>query len=168
MADLIPWPFSLPDRFLDALGYSRVVEAFDSPAMRARLTDLLRRQGIVDNEPAAPRGPRRYVALWWEPAGDGLAFTDGVHTGAGQLHHWVWLTTCAARGQLGGPIYWLAGRAPGRPGFQRCPGHARAARRRRLGSGVGRADRARPPHRPRSIARSGPAAMTSIPHPEAW
>jgi hypothetical protein len=96
MADLIPWPFSLPDRFLDALGYSRVVEAFDSPAMRARLADLLRRQGIVEHEPAAPRGPRRYVALWWEPAGDELAFADGMHSGAGQMHHWVWPTTCAA------------------------------------------------------------------------
>src|SRR5919197_6452748 len=37
MADLIRWPFALPGRFLDALGYPRVVEAFDSPAMRARL-----------------------------------------------------------------------------------------------------------------------------------
>ena len=35
MADLIPWPFPLPARFLDALGYPRVVAAFDSPAMRA-------------------------------------------------------------------------------------------------------------------------------------
>jgi hypothetical protein len=51
MADLIPWPFALPDRFLDALGYPRVVEAFDSPAMRARLTELLRRQGIAEPQP---------------------------------------------------------------------------------------------------------------------
>ena len=48
MADLMPWPFSLPDRFLDALGSSRVVEAFDSPAMRARLAELLRREGITE------------------------------------------------------------------------------------------------------------------------
>src|SRR5919199_2861295 len=91
MADLILWPFPLQERFLDQLGYARVVEAFESPAMRARLAELLHRQGIVDNEPAAPRGPRRYVALWWEPAGDELAFTDGVHSGAGQLRHWLWL-----------------------------------------------------------------------------
>jgi hypothetical protein len=36
MAALIPWPFSLPDRFLDALGCPRVAEAFDSPAAPSR------------------------------------------------------------------------------------------------------------------------------------
>ena len=102
MPALIPWPFPLPEGFLDQLGYARTLEAFDSPAMRARLTELLRRQGIVDNEPAAPRGPRRYVALYWEPAGDELAFTDGVHSGAGQLSHWIWLD-------------YLHGRTPGVP-----------------------------------------------------
>ena len=91
-----------------------MVEAFDSPAMRARLAELLRRQGIVDNEPAAPRGPRRYVALYWEPAGDELAFTDGVHSGAGQLNHWAWLDylrgnfTVRDAPLAGRPIYgWL-------------------------------------------------------------
>src|SRR2546423_15612976 len=76
MPALIPWPFPLPERFLDALGYPRVVEAFDSPAMRARLTELLRRQGTAEPQPM-PTGPRRFVALYWEPAGDELAFTDG-------------------------------------------------------------------------------------------
>src|ERR671937_526508 len=45
MPALIPWPFPLPEGFLDQLGYARTLEAFDSPAMRARLTELLRRQG---------------------------------------------------------------------------------------------------------------------------
>src|SRR5919202_3542530 len=90
MADLILWPFPLPDRFLDALGYARVVEAFESPAMRAHIADLLCRQGIAEPQPM-PTGPRRFVALSWEPAGDELAFTDGVHSGAGQLNHWLWL-----------------------------------------------------------------------------
>ena len=101
MADLIPWPFALPDRFLDALGYPRVIEAFDSPAMRARLAELLRRQGIDEPQPM-PTSPRRFVALHWEPAGDELAFADGVHSGAGQLNHWIWLD-------------YLHGRTPGVP-----------------------------------------------------
>src|SRR5207253_554154 len=90
MVNLIRWPFPLPERFRDQLGYPRVVEAFDSPAMRARLAELLRRQGIAEPLPTAT-GPRRYVMLHWEPAGDELAFADGVHSGAGQLQHWVWL-----------------------------------------------------------------------------
>jgi hypothetical protein len=101
MADLIPWPFPLPEGFLDRLGYARTVEAFDSPAMRAHLAELLRRQGI-DAGAAPPTGPRHFVALYWEPAGDELAFTDGVHSGAGQLQHWVWLDD-------------LHGRTPGVP-----------------------------------------------------
>ena len=31
MPALIPWPFPLPEGFLDQLGYARTVEAFDSP-----------------------------------------------------------------------------------------------------------------------------------------
>jgi len=64
MADLIPWPFPLPEGFLDRLGYARTVEAFDSPAMRAHLAELLRRQGI-DAGAAPPTGPRHFVALYW-------------------------------------------------------------------------------------------------------
>jgi hypothetical protein len=37
-----------------------------------------------------------------EPAGDELASADGVHSGAGQLDHWLWLN-------------YLHGRAPGVP-----------------------------------------------------
>ncbi len=58
MADLLPWPFSLPERFLDQLGYARTLEAFDSPAMRARIAQLLRRQGFAEPQPM-PTGPRR-------------------------------------------------------------------------------------------------------------
>ena len=82
MPALIPWPFPLPEGFLDQLGYPRVVEAFDSPAMRARLAELLRRQGIAEPQPM-PTGPRRFVLLHWEPAGDELAWSDGAHSGAG-------------------------------------------------------------------------------------
>ena len=32
MPDLLPWPFSLPGRFLDQLGYAGAIEAFESPA----------------------------------------------------------------------------------------------------------------------------------------
>ena len=166
MADLLPWPFALPARFLDQLGYRRTVEAFDSPAMRARLAELLRRQGI-DAGAAPPTGPRRFVALYWEPAGDELAFSDGVHSGAGQLNHWLWLDYLHGRtpryAAAGARSHRrLAGRAPGRTGLERRPRHARLGRRRRLGISVGRADRARPPHRPRAIARPGGAALTTI------
>ena len=82
MPALIPWPFPLPEGFLDQLGYPRVVEAFDSPAMRARLAELLRRQGLAEPQPM-PTGPRRFVLLHWEPAGDELAWSDGAHSGAG-------------------------------------------------------------------------------------
>jgi hypothetical protein len=90
MPSLIPWPFPLPERFLDALGYARTVEAFESPAMRARVAELLRREGITEAQPTTT-GPRRYVMLHWEPAGDELAWSDGAHSGAGQLDHWRFL-----------------------------------------------------------------------------
>ena len=32
MPDLLPWPFSLPGRLLDQLGYAGAIEAFESPA----------------------------------------------------------------------------------------------------------------------------------------
>src|SRR5919204_55599 len=90
MADLIRWPFPLPERFLDQLVYGRTVEAFERPAMRARLAELQRRQGL-DAGAAPPTGPRRFVIFHWQPAGDELAFADGVHSGAGQLNPWAWL-----------------------------------------------------------------------------
>jgi hypothetical protein len=58
--------------------------------MRARIADLLRREGVVADVPT-PVGPHRYISLWWESAGDELAFSDGAHSGAGQLNHWCWL-----------------------------------------------------------------------------
>ena len=90
MSDLIRWPFPLPVQFLDVLGYGRTVAAFESPAVRAHLAELLRQQGIEATQ-AAPTGPRRYVLLHWEPAGDELAWSDGAHSGAGQLDHWLFL-----------------------------------------------------------------------------
>jgi hypothetical protein len=90
MSEVIPWPFPLPERFLDALGYARALAAFESPAMRARVAELLRQQG-VDSHLAPPTGPRRLVMLYWEPAGDELGWTDGRSSGAGQLNHWLYL-----------------------------------------------------------------------------
>ena len=58
--------------------------------MRARVAELLRQQGIPA-EQLGPISPRRYLALWWEPAGDELAWSNGTHSGAGQLNHWTWL-----------------------------------------------------------------------------
>jgi hypothetical protein len=94
MTDPIPWPFPLPEEFLEQLDYPRVVGAFDSPAMRAQLAQLFRDQRIpIDLDEALPRGPRPFVALWWELAGDELAWSNGAHSGAGQLDHWP----CATR-----------------------------------------------------------------------
>jgi hypothetical protein len=164
MPDLIPWPFPLPERFLEVLGYARAVSA------RFPVTDQLRAQirhdfgddGLAAFEASlANRGPRRFVALFWEPAGDELGWTDGQSSGAGQLDHWLWLDYLHRRGQFAGPIHgWLVEHQVDLE-LQRRPGQACAARRRRLGSGVGRADRARPPHRPRSIARPGATAVTT-------
>jgi hypothetical protein len=80
----------LPARFLDRLGYSRAVAALESPSLRTRVGELLRQRGI-DSALAAPTGPRRLVLLYWESAGDELAFNDDVHSAAGQLDHWPWL-----------------------------------------------------------------------------
>jgi hypothetical protein len=106
MSEVIPWPFPLPERFLDALGYARAVAAFESPAMRARVAELLRQQG-VDSPMPPPTGPRRLVAVWWEPAGDELAFADGAHSGAGQLDHWPYLDYLHAHRHFGSTYGWL-------------------------------------------------------------
>ena len=89
--DPIVWPFPLPNRFVEQLGYPRVVEAFESPAMRAQLAELLRQQGIDDVQLPPATGPRPFLMLHWEPAGDELAWSDGIHGGAGQLDHWPYL-----------------------------------------------------------------------------
>jgi hypothetical protein len=106
MPEVIPWPFLLPECFLDALGYARAIEAFESPVLRARFNELLRQQG-VDGQLAPPAGPRRLVALWWEPAGDELAFADGAHSGAGQLDHWPYLDYLHAYSHFGSIYDWL-------------------------------------------------------------
>ena len=106
MPDLLRWPFPLPKQFLEALGYRRTVEAFESPAMRARLAALLRQQGITA-EPPVPAGPRRFVSLWWESAGDELAWSDSVHGGAGQLQHWAWLDYLHGHHHVGPISGWL-------------------------------------------------------------
>jgi hypothetical protein len=72
-SEVIARPFPLPERFLEALGYMRTVAASESPAMRARLADLLRQQGIEDSQLPPTIGPRRFVMLHWEPSGDELA-----------------------------------------------------------------------------------------------
>jgi hypothetical protein len=90
MNELMQLPFALPQRFLGNLGYGRVVQAMDSPAMRAHVAELLRKEGIAEPQ-SPPPGPQRYVALWWESAGDELAWSDGPRGGAGQLDHWSWL-----------------------------------------------------------------------------
>ncbi len=87
MRNPIVWPFPLPDGFVDAIGYPRVVEAFNSPAMRAQLAQVLRQQGMAETDLTPLIGPREYLALWWEPGGDELAWSDGIHGGAGQLNH---------------------------------------------------------------------------------
>jgi hypothetical protein len=102
MSALIPWPFPLPDRFLDELGYGRAVEACDSPAVRARIAELLRRRGI-EVPPAAPIGPRRYVLLYGEPTGAALVWSDGARSGAGRLDHRPFLDHLHG-GQSFGPI----------------------------------------------------------------
>ena len=82
MTALLEFPFPLPDRFLDQLGYPRVVEAFDSLAMRARLAELLRRQGIAEPQPRLT-APRPYVALYGAPAGGRPAEGTATRPGRG-------------------------------------------------------------------------------------
>jgi hypothetical protein len=39
--------------------------------------------------------------LHWEPAGDELAFSDGAHSGVGQLNHWAWIDYMGSVGGRG-------------------------------------------------------------------
>ena len=52
MPELLAWPFPLPERFTEALGYERAVEAFENPALRARVAELLRLHGLYYEAPA--------------------------------------------------------------------------------------------------------------------
>src|ERR687884_153950 len=86
MLDLVAWPFPLPPDFLARVGYERAIAA---PAeVTDELRDQLRRQygpaGLAAFEASvAARRPRRWVALFWEPAGDELGWTDGQTGGGG-------------------------------------------------------------------------------------
>ncbi len=96
MAELTPWPFPLPERFTEALGYERAAGPARMPeSLRATLrrTNMTEAQIAEAEQSLLTRRPRRWVALYWEPAGDELGWTDGVASGAGQLAHWV----CATR-----------------------------------------------------------------------
>jgi hypothetical protein len=46
MPELIAWPFPLPERF---------TEAFENPALRARVAELLRLHGLYYEAPPPPR-----------------------------------------------------------------------------------------------------------------
>jgi hypothetical protein len=94
MTMLLDFPFALPPDFLARLGYERAVGA--PLPITDELRDQLRRDYGAERLAAfearvAARRPRRWVALFWEPAGDELAWTDGQSGGAGQLDHWPFL-----------------------------------------------------------------------------
>lgn len=82
MPDLLPWPFSLPGRLLDQLGYAGAIEAFESPAS-ARPVHLEAAElppAPLDTLPGVPAfgvEPRRRQVLHGVQAGGG-----GDYTGA--------------------------------------------------------------------------------------
>ena len=106
-----PFPFDLPPAFLAQLGYERATGPMPLPeSTRA----MLRRTNISEAQIAATelamrtRQPRRWVALYWQPAGDELAWDDGHGSGAGQLDHWLYLAFLHELGPGRGNIYgWL-------------------------------------------------------------
>ena len=88
------FPFDLPPDFVTRLGYECAVGA--PLLITDELRDQLRREFGQERLEAfeasvAARRPRRLVALFWEPAGDELGWTDGQSSGAGQLNHWPFL-----------------------------------------------------------------------------
>ncbi len=84
-----PVPFPLPPAFLHQLGYERTVATLESVT--------------ADDD----RQPRRFVALWWDPAVNQLGWSDGLHRGVGQLDRQVWLAWLHAGGLLGLVGAWL-------------------------------------------------------------
>jgi hypothetical protein len=70
MPDLLTWPFPLPARFSEALGYERAAGPMHLPDT---VRTMLRRTNVTDEQIAATetalamRQPRRWVAFWWEP-----------------------------------------------------------------------------------------------------
>ncbi len=97
------FPFRVPRDLTEQLGYERVVsQSFAAPLPTYDLPldeAVLRSLGFetIDGDRhvtavvAKPTGPRRLLALYWEPGGDELAWDDGVRSGAGQLNHWPWI-----------------------------------------------------------------------------
>jgi hypothetical protein len=86
LSGLLLWP--------DAhLGDHRGDQPRARPARVAR--DQLRREYGAERlaafEASVAARRRRWVALYWESAGDELGWTDGQSSGAGQLNHWQWL-----------------------------------------------------------------------------
>ncbi len=149
-----PFPFDLPPAFLAQLGYER---AAGPSALPESTREMLRRTNISEAEIAATeqamlsRQPRRWVALYWQPAGDELAWDDGHGSGAGQLNHWLYLAFLHEPGPGRDNIYaWLTEHAVdlgsseesatplarGRP--HREPGLCRPGGHRALSSGRGR------------------------------
>lgn len=86
---------NLPPSFLSTLGYERAVAA------AAQFAAGLVARGVISE--AAPAVPRRFVALYWQAAGDELAWDDGRNGGAGQLNHWPFLDW---RHKALGPFEW--------------------------------------------------------------
>jgi hypothetical protein len=116
-----PFPLPLPPDFLARLGYERAVAA--PFAITDELRAQLRRQYGAERLAAfeasvAARRPRRWVALFWESAGDELGWTDGQSSGAGQLDHWRFLDLVtgprSAAGSSGTWSTWAAPRSPPR------------------------------------------------------
>jgi hypothetical protein len=112
-----PLPFDLPAAFLAQLGYGGAAGPMNMPeAARARL-----RSADVDEPESAPaegvlraQQPRRWVALYWEPASDELTWDDGQDSGAGagQLDPWLWLAFMHDPGSGQGTIFaWLSDHA---------------------------------------------------------
>ena len=83
MPDLLPWPFSLPGRLLDQLGYAGAIEAFESPAS-ARPVHLEAAElppAPLDTLPGVPAfgvEPRRRQVLHGVQAGGGGDYTGAL------------------------------------------------------------------------------------------
>ncbi len=101
MTDLVRSPFPLPERWTEQLGYERAAGPMrlpDTMCAMLRRTNISGAQIAATEQALATRRPRRFLALWWEPAGDELAFSDGAASGAGQLNHWMYLDYLYSRG----------------------------------------------------------------------
>jgi hypothetical protein len=107
-----PVPFPLPPAFLHQLGHERAVAMLESKT--------------ADDD----RQPRRFVALWWDPAAKQLGWSDGRRRRVGELDCHVWSAWLHAGGLLGLVSAWMLEHQvcleddQGRPLFPgRGPGH---------------------------------------------